>query len=849
MTPMSGKPELLAPAGEPASAYAALHYGADAVYLGLKRFSARAEAVNFSPAELGELVGFAHSLQPARRVYLTLNTLVKENELADAAKTLVTATEQGVDAVIAQDLGVAELVRRYCPGVKLHASTQMAIHSLAGAKAVRDLGYDRVTLARELTLGEVEAVAQESGLEVEVFIHGALCYSYSGLCLCSSLKNGRSGNRGRCAYPCREAVYSDVAGGMTHPFSLKDIALGPKVLDLAKAGVRSLKIEGRKKSPLYVAATVDYYRRILDGKLDPEDRTAAEARLKTIFARPWTDLFINGQFNPDVADLDVVGHRGAPLGQVEQVSQGKCGTEIHFTANLPLELHDGIQTNMDREDRPYGFPVDELRLLVKNIGQKVFVASAGSKVAVTLPADAPLFRVGQSLYLASSQEVKRSFPYSIPKSGLYSPRQKVDINIRVSRAPSATGLVDAACVAVEAATDLPSVFMGLAAREKGENAARVVVTTEGMYEAYPARDENGPGQAAEKSFSRLGDSEFVLGEFNYANPEILYVKPGDLNALRRQVTALLLEEVKKRKHSLMLTVENDLRRPSAAPASDVSVPCEMKWAVCCDYVESLATFDAGDFADCAEVSIAIGDQDAKAELAALESLSKRVGRDKIRLYHPLIMRKEKLLENTTKFFISAGWNKWLIRGLAGWKMLRKEKEVDMTADWSLYALNHLSVEQLCQMGFSGITLSPEDDFANYSRLAAGEIKSSTWSVVYADLPLFVSAACVHAELGLCHSAIGLDEAKQCGKKALRLESGGGKTLNVLPISCGSVTIGDQPYSLAGNVDDLINIGVRNFRIDYCWRKYSPDEARSIWHNVRSGLAKNVQTANFSRGLA
>ncbi len=839
---MSGKPELLAPAGEPASAYAALHYGADAVYLGLKRFSARAEAVNFSPAELGELVGFAHSLQPARRVYLTLNTLVKENELPAAARTLLTAAEQGVDAVIVQDLGVAELVRKHCPGVKLHASTQMAIHNLAGAKAAHDLGYDRVTLARELTLCEVEAIAEQAGLEVEVFIHGALCYSYSGLCLCSSLRNGRSGNRGRCAYPCREAVYSDVAGGTTHPFSLKDMALGPKVLDLAAAGVRSLKIEGRKKSPLYVAATVDYYRRILDGKLDPQDREAAEARLKTIFARPWTDLFINGTFNPDVADLEVVGHRGAPLGNVEQVVQGKHGTEIQFTAKLPLELHDGIQTDLDRNDRPYGFPVNDLRLLAKNTGQKVFVAPTGSRVAVTLHADAPSFRAGLPLYLASSQEVKRSFPYSIPKSGLYSPRQKVDINIRVFPAlPNAR-------VAVEAVTQLPLAYAGIETRESGECGAQVAIVVEEIYEAYPARDANGPAQAAEKAFSRLGGSEFVLGEFTYANPEMLYVKPGDLNALRRRMTSLLLEEMEKRKQSAVTMVEESLRgTPQAFSATG-----KANWGICCDDSNCLAAFEPNDFADCAEISIAIGGRNMNDELAALESLAERTGREKIRLYHPLIMRKEKLLQKATKFFVGAGWNKWLIRSLAGWKMLREEKEVDMTADWSLYALNHVTVDQLRTMGISAVTFSPEDDFANYSRLAGkltGETKNRSWIVVYADLPLFVSASCVHAQLGLCHTGIGLDETKVCGKNPLKLESAGGKTFQVLPISCGSVTIGDQPYSLAGNVDDLINIGMQNFRIDYCWRKYAPEEARSIWQDIRSGSLKNIQAGNFSRGLS
>ncbi len=264
---MAGKTELLAPAGEEHAGLAALHYGADAVYLGLERFSARAGAVNFSSGRLADFIGYAHSLAPARKVYLALNTLIQENELDQVLDNLQIACESGIDAVIVQDLAVAKLVRDYFPAMKLHGSTQMAIHSLDGVKALHDLGFARVTLARELGLAEIKHIAAASPLEIECFIHGALCYSYSGLCLFSSMASGRSGNRGRCAYPCRELVYSSAFTGGKHLFSLKDMRLGLAVLELAEAGVASLKIEGRKKSPLHVGATVDYYRRLLDGAL------------------------------------------------------------------------------------------------------------------------------------------------------------------------------------------------------------------------------------------------------------------------------------------------------------------------------------------------------------------------------------------------------------------------------------------------------------------------------------------------------------------------------------------------------------------------------------------------------
>src|SRR6516165_6112 len=298
--------ELLAPAGGPDSAYAAFHYGADAIYLGLKKFSARAEAENFTLDELAEVTAYAHSLTPRRRVFVTVNTVIRQDELAELIDDLAAVADIGVDALIIQDLGVYHLVRKHFPELELHASTQLAVHNRAGAEALHRLGFRRVVLARELTFEEVHDITAAAGIETEVFIHGALCCSYSGLCLFSSQTLGRSGNRGKCAYSCRDsyevsgapltlrdgrAVRRDPTTGF--PFSMKDLALPDHVPVLRAAGVSCFKVEGRKKSPLYVATTTNYYRKLIDGTLTPEDRPVLEADMQTVFSRPWTRLFVD----------------------------------------------------------------------------------------------------------------------------------------------------------------------------------------------------------------------------------------------------------------------------------------------------------------------------------------------------------------------------------------------------------------------------------------------------------------------------------------------------------------------------------------------------------------------------
>ena len=289
--------ELLSPAGGWDSLVAAVQSGADAVYMGFGAYNARRSAKNFTEEEFSQAVRYCHLR--GVRVYLTLNTLLTDRELSGAAELLHKASRLGVDAVLIQDWGVWQLARQAAPELPLHASTQMSLHTLGGARRAAELGLTRVVLARELSRRDIAAICRDCPAEVEVFAHGALCMCYSGQCALSAVIGGRSGNRGTCAQPCRlpYGVNAPAAGG--HPLSLKDANLSPYLQELEDMGVACLKLEGRMKRPEYVAVITSIYRRLLDEKRRP---TREEQRqLELAFSRSgFTDGYYLGQKGPQM---------------------------------------------------------------------------------------------------------------------------------------------------------------------------------------------------------------------------------------------------------------------------------------------------------------------------------------------------------------------------------------------------------------------------------------------------------------------------------------------------------------------------------------------------------------------
>lgn len=338
--------EILAPAGGMESVRAAVLNGADAVYLGQKGFSARQNAENFDETALKEAVNFCHLY--GVKVYQTVNTIVFDEEIPDLLQTLRVACETGVDALIVQDLGVVALAKEYCPDMPLHGSTQMTVHTPEGAQLLADMGLERVVLAREMTLREIEEVCRKVKIETEVFVHGALCMSVSGQCYMSAMIGGRSGNKGSCAGSCRLPFrVNKEQRGEYYDLSLKDLCAASQVKDLEKIGVTSLKIEGRMKRPEYVAAASSVYHAVEQGL--PADLET----LRAVFSRSgFTCGYLNGQIDGDMFGFrgkeDVTAATGEILGKLQETYRKN---QQRFPVNLFLEMRLDCPAKLVIEDK------------------------------------------------------------------------------------------------------------------------------------------------------------------------------------------------------------------------------------------------------------------------------------------------------------------------------------------------------------------------------------------------------------------------------------------------------------------------------------------------------------------
>jgi len=335
--------ELLAPAGSPEALDAAVGEGADAVYLGLKDFNARLRSANFTYAQFESALRSLHRM--GKKVYVTVNTVFEQREADRMYQFLKYLDSQQPDAIIVQDLGVVEMARSNFPSLRLHASTQMNIASARGANALSRYGVSRVVLARELSLEELRSIKRETNLELEIFVHGSLCVSVSGLCLFSSFLGGKSANRGMCTQACRRLYrsylgrHADSERRSGYYFSPNDLQLLERVPDLSAAGITALKIEGRMKSASYVGTAVSAYRLVLDAVASGNEEQIIQSIehgreiLRNDFARPKTQYFLNGNLNTDWLNPDQDGGTGISLGTILKVRG--TGDERRAFVSLP----------------------------------------------------------------------------------------------------------------------------------------------------------------------------------------------------------------------------------------------------------------------------------------------------------------------------------------------------------------------------------------------------------------------------------------------------------------------------------------------------------------------------------
>lgn len=509
------KIELLAPAGSMESVYAAVQMQADAVYIGGSKFSARANAFNFDEENMVLAVDYCHIY--GVRVYVTVNTLVKDNELKEILEYVGFLYSVGVDALIVQDVGLIYLIKNNFPDFELHASTQMTIHNGEGALFLKEIGFKRVVLSRELSLKEIDYISNTLKVETEVFVHGALCICYSGQCLMSSIIGGRSGNRGRCAQPCR-LPYTLInkntkESGRSYLLSPKDICTVDNLKDIAQSGTSSLKIEGRMKKPEYVAGVVEIYRRALDNiynnkiqKLDKDTKVLTQLFNREGFSK----AYLYGNTGKDMMAYKVPKNSGLPI--------GKVATDLSITLLENVALKDGV---MFRDD---GFTISKI------IKDGIEIQNAVTEDRVLLKPTK--FKAGDILYKISDDELMNE----LSKSYRDVFKRKLELTLSID-------------FSVNKPLKISASYMKKNFSVKGDLVQEAI---------------NKPldRERIIQNLSKTGDTPFKINEVNFESFEEGFVPMAALNSVRRELTdgiqKYIIEKHKREKKSAQINYDRKI---------------------------------------------------------------------------------------------------------------------------------------------------------------------------------------------------------------------------------------------------------------------------------------------------
>lgn len=742
-------PELLAPVGGWDALVAAVQSGADAVYLGGKEYSARQFAENFGPEELNRAVSYAHVR--GVRVYVTVNTLIKDAELRPALTYLAELYEAGVDALILQDIGLMRLARRVLPSLPIHASTQATVHHPDGVRWVRDLGADRVVLARELSLAEIEACSS-TGTETEVFVHGALCVCYSGQCLMSSMIGGRSGNRGRCAQPCRlEYGLVDRDGRLlsseeeTGPYllSTRELAALDLLPDLAQAGVSALKIEGRMKRPEYVATVVRVYREALD-RLAEGQAAAAGADswqdLAQAFNRGFTPGYLLGNPGRELMSYQRPSNRGVFLGRVSHYDRRR-GLAVLRLEN-EVAVGDGLEVWVSKGGR-VGVTLSRFWRADRRdaAAQPLEKASPGERIVI--PVNGAI-STGDRVFKTSDAALQAR-----ASAAFHSPREILQIPLR------AVLTVRRGEPAKLAFTDPEGVT--------GE-ACGTVAATEAERHALAA-------EAVRTQLDRLGNTPFRLGEVELNLDAGTMLPWSELNALRRAALQRL-EEARAARHRPADREVGETRRRLAEVLRE--------WAG-----GGGKTPDARARASRPVLAVALSEPDglpevikagpdrvilggerfrparyplfAPAEVAQSARLCRKAGVELV-LGFPRIIRHHELETAVSLALATAARPEeerpaaFLIGNLGLLYRLRAARRegllspaVDLHADWPLNICNGSALALLASQEVTQATLSPELTLEEVRRVAAGS-PVSLEILVHGPLELMVTEYCAPGAL-------------------------------------------------------------------------------------------------------
>lgn len=812
------KIEILSPAGSYAAFEAALKAGADAVYVGGSRFGARAYAENFAEEELIQAVREAHFYE--KKLYLTVNTLLKEEEIDSLYDYLAPYYENGLDAVIVQDAGVAEYIRRHFPGLDIHASTQMTITGALGAKFVGSRGFTRVVPARELSLDEIRQIRRETDLEIECFVHGALCYCYSGQCLLSSMIGGRSGNRGQCAQPCR--LPYTFHGTKKYYLSPKDICTLEIIPDLIEAGIDSFKIEGRMKRPEYVAGVTSLYRKYTDlylgsGRKDfhilPEDREM----LMDLYNRGGSSTgYYQMRNGREMMSLDRPNHAGVPAVRV----QYQKGREVHALAVTDLNAGDVIEVT-------------------------------GGKSNYTL---GKAFRKGEVLTFLVQKQVRLSKGMLLNRIRNESLLQRIDSDI--------------------AGKKLQRPADGSLTVKIGRPACLSVCSGGASFQAFT----DGPVQAAQSrpmdrericsQIRKTGNAEFYFRELSVEMDDNIFIPVQQLNSLRRSALEGLKEQVLSRylrKPGCALSDSGHRNGSDTAwhPDGDRSfgtcieqagsenwIPRFSIYAETAEQLQAAASYITGNRFAPERIYLGTDVQAALMKENGDDQVSRalcliRESKAGIAAAMPHILRSteaaavDRLLNAADKFSPDG----ILIRSYEEFQLLR-ERGFDkrIILDHNLYVFNRYAKKFWNDLGVSDFTAPLELNADELFRLCLNDCELE----IYGRAPVMVSAQCLFKTSGKCR--------KQSDLSSITDRCSSSFPVRAYCDFCYNVIYNDRPTCIADDTDAIRRLAPRLLRIRFSTE--TPEQVKDVLAMVQdsftgrtgtSGSASYGQKSGFTQG--
>ncbi|MBP3708160.1 MAG: U32 family peptidase [Clostridia bacterium] len=708
--------ELLSPVGDFDCLKAAVQNGADSVYFGADTFSARASATNFSLENLPEAINYAKLRNV--QTHLTLNTLIKNNEMTEAINIAKIAYESGIDAIIVQDLGLAKYLIENFPDLPIHASTQMTIYNLEGALLAEELGFTRAVLSRELSCTEIEYICKNSNIEIEVFIHGALCVSYSGQCLLSSAIGGRSGNRGKCAGPCRlpyTLIKSDSRSkeeiDSGYLLSTRDVCGLEFIPTLIKAGVKCFKIEGRLKNPEYVAIVTRIYRKYIDLALSNKPYSidyADQKALMQVFNRGgFSSGHLTDEYNNELVYSKKPNNMGLYLGKVQKFNPDKG----HITLSSKETLAIGDTISLEKENGTY--TISELMLGNTNIEE------SSSFQPVTIGRMKGNISVGDKIYKMSNKELSRIALDSLNKENK---KTKFNCYLTLKEGQPITMSVESSDNNLQ--NEFSDIFFTISSDVKPIQAINAPLTTERVI----------------NQISKTGNTPFLFEHISIDMDDNIFIPNiGCLNELRRtaiQKIKIVIENRYSRELSRSLpSIENKEEVTKKKTKKEISVLF--------NNLNQYIDYNLLEKVDRLYIPFKFFVDDHYTN--TLKQITKKFN---TYIYMPTISKRfanynyDKILNEYPKI------KGFVLSNISHLKLIKRfGNKFEYIANYTLNIFNDLTLTEFAKFGFKSLTLSPE---LNKETVNGISEKHDTELIAYGNLPLINMNYCLLGKSNKCY---------------------------------------------------------------------------------------------------